>query len=572
MSLLDRLILWKPLLTQSGLFFDIFYQLGWAAAMLLKFLADGAEDLLDTSYRLFDFTSSLGLSSFFDNTTTRTILALLMAASILVLGWLYLFDSGKERPPVVKNLMIFILVVCAFPTALTALNSATVQMKDVIKGDTVHLSDRVLAGSITDLKHIAIQGLDNYTVDNGMVRGSGGFQKNGFQGKEQDAEFIDIKEKMDEAAAKDVHDATGNIGEELNIFGNRLTTDDDGNFVEKPIPMNKIFSWDLTEWYYRYNIDFLSVYIALIALILAFFFAAWKMARLCFEVALNGAVLPFFAAAGVHSQKRTVELIKNIISSYAVALIMLMFLKVYVLGSVWLMEQDFDPLTRSFFLIAWAATVIDAPNIIEKILGIDAGLKSGFKALAGGFMVTRTAGKAIGAAVGTAKGAVSGVRGMRLRREERAYRGASLEKMSGISAGSNTGAASETGAAPAALPKASADGNAAAKKDVTGKAKPEQLQPNDKPPANDESFDGKRGQNSSGTAPQTSSPGRAGQIRPSGSQPRPAGDYRAGAAPILRPTSSHTPANENLTGTVPSEFDKPPISRKPKQGENTNAK
>lgn len=54
-------------------------------------------------------------------------------------------------------------------------------------------------------------------------------------------------------------------------------------------------------------------------------------------------------------------------------------------------------------LFAFSLAVIDGPNIVERLFGIDAGLKSGWGALAGGYATAK-------GAIGVAKGTVGGLK------------------------------------------------------------------------------------------------------------------------------------------------------------------
>ena len=57
----------------------------------------------------------------------------------------------------------------------------------------------------------------------------------------------------------------------------------------------------------------------------------------------------------------------------------------YVLFSTWTSNNSQD-LTKFILLIASSVAVIDGPNIIERILGIDSGVKSGWSMIAGGYV------------------------------------------------------------------------------------------------------------------------------------------------------------------------------------------
>ncbi|MDT7957129.1 hypothetical protein REO38_16235, partial [Clostridium perfringens] len=71
-------------------------------------------------------------------------------------------------------------------------------------------------------------------------------------------------------------------------------------------------------------------------------------------------------------------------------------LKLYVVFTGWLSSPDVaiqNPMVKLLALGAGSWAVIDGPNIIERIFGIDAGIKSSWGAVVAGIEGARMAGK-----------------------------------------------------------------------------------------------------------------------------------------------------------------------------------
>lgn len=155
----------------------------------------------------------------------------------------------------------------------------------------------------------------------------------------------------------------------------------------------------MSSYYYRYKIDWLAIYISLIAMFLALLFAAIKTGKIIFEIGFNGIFLLFVAPLDLTVGQRLKKCVMELLSLFLVLICMCLVVRVYVFGVAWVSET-FEGLSKAICLLGFFWGMIDAPNIIQKILGIDAGLSSGFKTMASVYYASRTA-------WGAAKGAAS---------------------------------------------------------------------------------------------------------------------------------------------------------------------
>lgn len=386
---IDVLVKWKDVFSQSNFFTDIFIWLGWMLAQGLKFLCDAAQTLVDEMYKLLDFTSYAGLNKIFSVSEVRILLSVLFGFAAIVLGFtLITQNDGKEKPKVLQNLLIAVMIITALPSAMTMLNDLTIDAKDAILGTQSKLSEQMIADNVVDLLYLDKQGFNNYTVKDGKVTGG---KVNGFQGANAaNISYIDATEKITEAYKKDLKSP--------DYFYNKITVNDDGSIKSEELKSDKFLGIELTNFFYRYNVDYLVIYISLAATAIAFFFVAFKVAKLIFELAVHGVIAPLFAAADLTSGQRTKQIMQSIGSIYVVLMIAVLMIKMYYLGSAYISSTFSNGLVKAFALVFFALAVIDGPNIIEKVLGIDVGLKSGFQSMATMFMATRLVTSGVGAA------------------------------------------------------------------------------------------------------------------------------------------------------------------------------
>lgn len=196
---------------------------------------------------------------------------------------------------------------------------------------------------------------------------------------------------------------------------------------------------------YRYTIDWLPLFISLIATCLVYFFISFKSATLIWDLVVNNILLYIFAAGDMTNGRRTREILKSIFS------IFMTLIFIYVDLQVFLMSQNFlntvgieSTLMKSLILIFFAYACIDGPNILQKIFGIDAGLSRPAMALAGAsHFAVKTASKGakkFSSAVSGATGLGLGIAGYMAGRSENRRTNGPI----GGTGGTNTGNARNT--------------------------------------------------------------------------------------------------------------------------------
>lgn len=400
---MEQLQYWRRLLNESGFFSDIFRSIGWVLVKGLQIVTDLAEDLVDDVYSLLDFTSYAGVDKFFSQNELKILLTVLLSFAIMVLAWNLIFNIKEHKSKVLQQLAIMVIVVCGMPLIFSTLNQLTNDVRGFVQGGAnQNVSNQIIAEGIVDLKYIDSQGFSNYTVDENIVTGNNGQSKNGFLGGNQEnVSYIDPNEKITEDSDINTPD----------ILLKRIGTTETGNLVVEEIKTDKILGIDITNWYYRYYVDFLSIFLCLIASIIAYFFTAWKVAKIIFELAFHHLLAVFMSASDLTAGQRIKTVFKSLGSIYVVLMLLPFLLKMYILGQTYVNANVSNGFVKGFILIAMAFAVIDGPNIIERVLGIDAGIKSGFQTLATAFMLTKGAtsvAKGAGKAVGTLGGAVAG--------------------------------------------------------------------------------------------------------------------------------------------------------------------
>ena len=165
-----------------------------------------------------------------------------------------------------------------------------------------------------------------------------------------------------------------NIGADGKVYGRELTDD---AWVMKD---------QLNDGLYRYHFDFFVPFFTMIILIIGISLGAFKTAKLMFELVFSQTLAPIVFASDLTNAGRSKEVIKKILSTYVLITIVFYGLMLFMTLSLWALGQE-NVIVRIFLLAGFAWGMIDGPDIVVRLLGIDAGVRSGFAAVLGAGMV-----------------------------------------------------------------------------------------------------------------------------------------------------------------------------------------
>ena len=372
------------ILSITGIISHAFRWLGWQIIWLLASLVDGVEGAVNKIYTLNSFFSSSEVNNFIDR--YKPIIWSILAISLAVLGYKIIMNRKMDKQSIPTNLIFSLIVVIALPMLMVKMGDLTnLVVKDVKAGYTSS-AKQIVKDNLYDL----------YALD-----------QNDFNFKEKNNIPIDniFDIHIDEAFKVD------SKTKHEEIFKKKLDTLANGDMKETDLEKNWIM---MDEDYYRYNIDFVSVIIGLATTGITLLCVGFKIARLIFELAFNKLFAMLFAFADIEDNKKIKAILKNVFSTFAVIMATAVLLKLYIIFVAWLnftassvdtgIGFTVTSLAKLILQIGASFAVIDGPNIIERILGIDAGLKSGLNTMLG----TYGAMKALGS--GT-KSMISGTKG-----------------------------------------------------------------------------------------------------------------------------------------------------------------
>ena len=163
----------------------------------------------------------------------------------------------------------------------------------------------------------------------------------------------------------------------------------------------------------RYQTNYLTAYILILVTIIALIFAGFKIANILFNLIFNQLLAPLVFASDLHNSGRSKKFLQNLLSSYLIFLIVMVLMKLFLDITAWAMTDAVmvdgsmvaTVILKIFIVGGCAKGLIDGPDIVVSVLGMDAGVKSGLSVIAGaaaGVGLAKTASNAVSKTVGGA--------------------------------------------------------------------------------------------------------------------------------------------------------------------------
>lgn len=186
---------------------------------------------------------------------------------------------------------------------------------------------------------------------------------------------INVREKY----GKDTEDISSE-GKEISKY--TLSFNNAGEYRAEKLDQSGL-EWN-NEYYFRYSINWFTIFVTLGVIAFTLFSISLKLAKLFFELTFNYFLALIVAPADIHDGQKTRKIIQAILNTFFATILIFLSMKVYMIGTAYL-EETLDTFPYLIALIAFSLAVIDGPNIVERLFGIDAGLKNGWGVLAGAY-------------------------------------------------------------------------------------------------------------------------------------------------------------------------------------------
>lgn len=257
----------------------------------LVWVAEQCAKLFDESFKFIDFTRYEPVEKFL--TSWKPVVFALISLSILFLGLIMIFWQEK-KPKLMMNICLAVLIMTSSGYLIDQLNgfvtddirSAILNDGDTSTGSSGLVYDMV-GNSIYDLIYI------DDKLDGGLMKMTKNNRKLYDDFTKEDLELMSINEvlKPDDVKA-----------ESKDLVSNRIYYKK-GNLELKEIYNGVAWTDLLNEYYYRYDVEWFTVIVGLVSLIIVYVCLAYKVVRILYEVVVQRLLAALYSANLSSGQK-----------------------------------------------------------------------------------------------------------------------------------------------------------------------------------------------------------------------------------------------------------------------------
>lgn len=363
---------------------DALRSIGWGVTKLVCKLANVAETLYTKTFGLIDITNYPQVNNLLE--TLKPVLAALTVLCCAGLGLMLLVQQEK-RPPLLRNILLGMVAVSASAYLFSAANDLVISFRDgILGGEEVSQSYTLVNSNLIDLVNVDLQSdinALNYKAGKGILYGAG-------IADQYDMDGIDLSETLDwytKSNGKDLYGWSANFNNRVKF---RLAHTADGDVTQKNY--DGITKANIgNEFYYRYSFDFWGCLLQLGALCILFLALCYKNIRIAYELVV-GRIMAYLFAADIGGGEKLKNTLLFVRDTYITMCVCVLSVKLYEIMVGAITSFGLTGLGKGLVSLFIAYAVIDGPNLVERILGMDAGLSSSV----GRAMAIFGAGKAAG--------------------------------------------------------------------------------------------------------------------------------------------------------------------------------
>ncbi|UPK52750.1 7TM-DISM domain-containing protein (plasmid) [Bacillus sp. H8-1] len=393
-EILEKLHEFSEYLDVGNILTYLLRKLGWGCIQVLSFLVDGLEGITDSVLGVKSFFNSPDIQDFI--TKIQPFLYVLLAFSFLYIGYMLIVQKKVNREQIMINIFISMAVLLLLNTSMLKADKFTDQAIEAVDlNEKGTVSEKIIKSNLTDVAQFDLTKWKSPEL------------KEPNKVPQKNIMMIDITEKIDDKFKVNKKDTLSDEGQKILTNKAALTPDGKEGLVELD---NGWFDF-FPELYYRWSWNFWTIAISLFVIGMTLLFTSVKLAKLCYELGFNAILAQLVAPADVADGQKLKAVLKNILNTFLVTIMIFISMKVYLMGTVFISDK-LEGIPYLIALIAFSIAVVDGPIMCERLFGIDAGLKSGWGALAGGFAMAKGLESGINMMGRTAKGGANLAKGI----------------------------------------------------------------------------------------------------------------------------------------------------------------
>lgn len=373
-EILEKLLEFAPFLSIQNMIKDIGRAVLYWISSVLMWIVEKVGGVLT------EMVSVLGFYNATDMTGKGGILETFSAfqkfgigITLLIIGAVLFLGKTEETRAVPLNALLMVVIVMLLPSIMSDGIKIVNSTVDAVSSEQAEFGFDSFKKNVTDVYVLADNGWTTTEPKN----------KNYLE----DRNFFDVNEKITDAEDIDngepllyeVVNSKSGSGKELQKFGS------DGGRIAKWL-MKQLF----VKGYYRWSINWLPLIATLACLAFSLIISLVRCGRLGIELGFNYIWANIVAYFSIRNIKYLKTAVLELLSGFVLILSIFGMYAVFIAYNSWLGTQHLSVLAQIFGIIGGAWFIYDGPSIIQKTLGIDAGLST-----AGSFIMGIGAMKAV---------------------------------------------------------------------------------------------------------------------------------------------------------------------------------
>ncbi|SCJ53690.1 Uncharacterised protein [uncultured Clostridium sp.] len=354
-QVIEILKAFKEVLGVSSIWSSAFRTLMWYLNLGLSKVVDLLSNGLSEIYSVMNFFNSKYINDFID----KYIVVIFAFASIAlaVLGWKIIIKKENDLNKIITNTLIAVTIFVVLPWGMQQGESLVRAGVSLLESD-VSRSTKVFSSNITDL----------YVIDKNGWKSPNPKPKNYIK-NDDSLSFLNITEQMDTGG---IFSSTKLSDKGTKILKHKIS-DASGEFKLEELKSHLVYE---DEGYYRYSWHPFFILIELGTIALVLFFTCFKTSQLILELGILKIIVQGTVLTDIETGQRNKKLIEKIKNTFIILYIVMLLLNIYLLFVDFIASSNISKPVQLIMILASGILVIDGPNFIEEIFGIDAGLKS----------------------------------------------------------------------------------------------------------------------------------------------------------------------------------------------------
>lgn len=377
-----------------------FRYLGFGVIKTLAKAVDGLYSTLDSIIDIMSFGYSDEIKTL--ATKYSTLYKILFIVSLSFFGIYLMLGKSQNQLNTINCIIAIVLIISAYPLFTAKLGELTMSASHYAKSQWVETQGDFKIDSIS-VNVLKKNVYDLYKLDQNKINGNKiSIPQNGYCDIKNQSDYkeLDINEYLN----PDKYD----LKNETVWENQRIKLTDD---TYKTVELTNIIMPDT--YYYRYQIsDWLNPIITLGTTAVVLFLLVLRVFGMIIEIAFSQIYMPFIAVTDIASGQRVKEALKGVLSFFGAIFLAIALFGVFLAGLTFISTKIKNVYLGYVFLLSLAWASINGSTLLERIIGVDVGMRSGWSMIIGATAAAKVGKGVAKVPVSVAKGGFRAGKGM----------------------------------------------------------------------------------------------------------------------------------------------------------------